>query len=54
MHLTGLIEQYYSPSTGETLTVTESRPPVEEQWAWIEAHKDAVHLSPLEAKLRKF
>ena len=43
------VEEYYSPSTRETLRVAAGGPPVPDQIAWIDAHPDAIRLMQPEA-----
>lgn len=44
-YLPGLRE-YYSPSTSDFMYATDDNPPVSEQIAWVEAHKDAILVLP--------
>lgn len=40
-------EQYYSPSTGETMTVLgDDIPLIEEQMNWFDEHPDAIWMVP--------
>ncbi len=38
------LREYYSPSTQDFIYATDGNPPVEDQIAWVEQHKDAILL----------